>query len=89
MNFPDGLLEFSNLSGVAFTFYAFCSALPLILWLTFMVQTSRGHRPLSGKRPVNPVNPVNPLFLIGMRTENRSQLAKSFEARLGDFNRLS
>ena len=41
-------LEFSNLSGVAFTFYAFCSALPLILWLTFMVQTSRGHRPLSG-----------------------------------------
>ena len=28
-------VEYSNLSDVAFTFYAFCSALPLILWLTY------------------------------------------------------
>ncbi len=41
-------LDFSNLSGVAFTFYAFCSALPLVLLLTFMFQTSGGLWPLSG-----------------------------------------
>ena len=41
-------VEYSNLSDVAFTFYAFCFALPLVLWLAFMVQTSRGHKPLSG-----------------------------------------
>ncbi len=41
-------VEFSNLSSVAFTFYAFSFAFPLILWLALVVQTSRGHKPLSG-----------------------------------------
>ncbi len=41
-------VEFSNLSGVAFTFYAFFFALPLVLWLALIVQTSRGQKPLSG-----------------------------------------
>ena len=41
-------VEFSNLSGVAFTFYAFSFAFPLVLWLALIVQTSRGHKPLSG-----------------------------------------
>ncbi len=41
-------VELSNLSSVAFTFYAFCFASPLVLWLALMVQTSRGHKPLSG-----------------------------------------
>jgi len=40
-------VEYSSLSGVAFTFYAFCFALSLILWLALMVQTSRGHKPRS------------------------------------------
>jgi len=38
-------VEYSNLSDVAFTFYAFCFALPLVLWLALMVQTSRTYQP--------------------------------------------
>ena len=34
-------VEFSNLSGVAFTSYAFSFALPLVLWLALMVRISR------------------------------------------------
>ncbi len=41
-------VEYSSLSGVAFAFCGFCFALPLILWLALMVQTSRGHKPRSG-----------------------------------------